>query len=30
MYYCPDDDLMKSGFAGEHADSSQRLMYTCA
>jgi hypothetical protein len=26
--YSPDEDRVKSGFGGEHAESNQRLMYT--
>jgi hypothetical protein len=26
--YSPDEDRVKSGFEGEHAESNQRLMYT--
>ena len=26
--YTPDEDRVKSGFEGEHAESNHRLMYT--
>jgi len=28
--YFADEDLVKSGFGGEHTESNHRLMYTCA